>query len=381
MNRKIRLSLLLLVLSTTVFAQKMKVANAITFQEAGDLTNAYSAINEALNPDDPIAVKKTLNWPGAWEVKASILYDIHKAGIRNITYEPLLESYSAYKKAIELDTKGRMLADIKESLKKMLPDLSNMSNTAYKLGRFSVALDGYQKYLEIANMPLLKDEEPVKVDTTIYYNAGLAAFASKTWPEAIQFFNITSQKSSYGEDSYFYLYGVYQATGDTLKQYETLKRGFNKYPGSENINIELVKFCIATDRPQEAITYIDYAINRSPNNATFYTLKGRALEDAGNDNEAIEAYIKAIELDPSLFVPTYNLAVIYYNRGAYIINKAIKLPQDEDDEYSKQVAIGTQELVKGLPLFEKAKELKPTDQNVIESLKFIYDQIEKNKAN
>ncbi|MFA9392314.1 MAG: tetratricopeptide repeat protein [Prolixibacteraceae bacterium] len=377
MNRKISITWLFLVLATLSFAQKTKVANALTFQQEGDLKTAYETIQEALNPENPKAVKKTLYWAGTWEVKASILYDIHKAGIRNIVFEPLLESYKAYNRAIELDTKNRMLAGIKEDLHKMQPDLTDMAVKAFKLGRFDVALEAYQKYFEIADLPLLKDEEPMKIDTAIYYNAGLAAFSSKSWPNAIQFFSKTAHNNKYGEDSYFYLYGVYQAMSDTLKQYETLKEAFNKYPESENINIELVKFCIATERPDEAIDYIDFAIKRSPDNATFYTLKGRALEDAGNDNDAIEAYLKAIELDANLFVPTYNLAVIYYNRGVYFINKAIKLPQDKNDEYDQQVAIGTLELVKGLPLFEKAKEIQPNDEKVNESLKFIYSHMEK----
>lgn len=378
MNRKITTTLLLVALTTSLFAQKIKVANAITFQEAGDLKNAYTSIMEALNPNDPVAAKKTLNWARAWEVKGDILYDVHKMGIRNITYEPLLESYSAFKRAMELDPKNRLFADIKETLYQMQPNLAETAIKAYKLGRFDVALDGFKKYLEISNLPLLKDEIPIKVDTTIYYNAGLSAFSSKAWTEAIEFFSITAQKPHFGEDSYFYLYGVHQAQKDTLKQYETLKQGFVKYPDSENINIELVKFCIETKRPEEAVTYIDFAIKRSPENATFYSLKGRALEDAGNDSEAIDAYLKAIELDDNLFVPTYNLAVIYFNRGVNIINSAIKLPQDATDEFDQQVALGTQELVNGLPLFEKAKILNPSDENVKESLRIIYAQIEKN---
>ena len=378
---KFTFTLLFLTLSVTLFAQKIKVANAITFQESGDLKNAYTSIMEALNPNDPVAVKKTLNWARAWEVKGDILYDVHKMGIRNITYEPLLESYSAYKKAMEFDPKNRLFADIKETLYQMQPNLAETAIKAYKLGRFDVALDGFKKYLEISNLPLLKDEIPIKVDTTIYYNAGLVAFSSKAWTEAIDFFSITAQKPQFGEDSYFYLYGVHQALKDTLKQYETLKNGFAKYPESENINIELVKFCIETKRPNEAVTYIDAAINRSPENATFYSLRGRALEDAGNESEAIEAYLKAIELDNNLFVPTYNLAVIYFNRGVNIINSAIKLPQDANDEYDQQVVQGTLELVRGLPLFEKAKMLKPTDEKVRESLRIIYAQIEKNRTN
>lgn len=371
--------MLLLALGAGAFAQKMKVANAITLREEGQLQQAYAAIQEALNPNDPVAAKKTLNWPRAWEVKGDILYDVHKMGMRNITYEPLQEAYKAYRRAMELDTKNRLLADIKEKLHQMQPELGEAAVKAYKLGRFDVALNGFRSYLDIAGLPLLKDEAPQVVDTSLYYNAGLAAFAAKAWPEAMDFFSITAQKAQYGEDSFFYLYGIHQAQKDTLKQYETLKQGFERYPLSENINIELVKFCIETRRPQEAIHYIDLAIGRSPLNATFYSLKGRALEDAGNESEAIEAYQKAIELDDQLFVPTYNLAVIYFNRGVNVINSAIRLPQDEDAAYEREVARGTQELVNSLPLFERAQQLKPNDQNVKESLRIIAEQIEKNK--
>lgn len=381
MNLKISITLLMLAMASGAFAQKMKVANAITLHEEGDLQKAYTTIQETLNPNDPVAAKKTLNWPRAWEVKGAILYDVHKMGMRNVVYEPLQESYKAYRKAMELDSKNRLLPDIKEALKQMQPDLAETAVKAYKLGRFDVALNGFKSYLEIARLPLLKDEVAPLVDTTIYYNAGLAAFSAKAWPEALEYFSITSHKAQFGEDSFFYLYGIHQSQKDTLKQYETLKKGFERYPMSENINIELVKFCIETKRPQEAVNYIDVAIQRLPENATFYTLKGRALEDAGQETEAIEAYLKAIELDVDLFVPTYNLAVIYFNRGVNVINSAIRLPQDEDEAYELEVARGTLELVNSLPLFEKAQQLNPNDQNVKESLKIIHEHIEKNKNN
>ena len=377
MNKKVKTTLLLLIFSTALFAQKRKVAEAIMAREEGNLQSAYTAISEALNPDDPVAAAKTLNWPRAWEVKAEILYDIHKMGMRNIVYEPLLEAYKSYQKILELNPRKGMLYDTRANLRKMMPDLSEMAFKAFKLGRYNVALEGYQHYLDIASMPLIKHEDPVNVDTTVYYNAGLAAFSSKDWEDAIRYFSISKEKNKYSEDSYFYMYGAYKALEDTINQYNTLRQAFERYPNSENINIELVKFCIDTDRPKEAIEYIDVAIGNSPDNAAFYTLKGRALEDAGDDDSAIKAYEKAIALDSTLFVPTYNLAVIYYNRGVYFINKAIKLPQDEDDEYLKQVAIGTKELVKGLPLFEAANKIRPENEKVLESLSFIKEQMQK----
>lgn len=376
MNRKIQITFLLVILATTLFAQKRKVAEAIMFQEEGNLQSAYTSIKEATDPENPVAVEKTLSWPRAWEVKAGILYEIHKMGIRNIAYEPLLEAYASYQKILELDPKKGMLYDTHENLRKMMPDLGEMAFKAFKLGRFDVALQGYEDYLNIASIPLLKHEEPVKVDTTIYYNAGLAAFSSKNWENALTYFSKSKDMEKYGEDSYFYIYGAYKALEDTLNQYNTLKKAFENYPNSENINIELVKFCIDTDRPEEAVKYIDVAIENSPENASFYSLKGRALEDAGDDDSAITAYEKAISIDSTLFVPTYNLAVIYYNRGVYFINKAIKLPQDEDDEYLKQVATGTKELVKGLPLFEAANKIRPDNKKVQESLSFIKSKME-----
>lgn len=377
MNRKIIITFLLMVFTLSTFAQKRKVANAVTLQEAGDLKGAYAAIMEALNPDDPIAAEKTLNWARAWEVKGDILYDIHKMGIKNIAYEPLLESFRAYKRILELNPKKMMFVYTKDNFRKLMPELSNMAIQAYKLGRFSVALDGYNAYLEIAEMPMYKHEEPITIDTAVYYNAALAAFSDKNWDESIKYFNLAKNISKYGEDSYFYLYGVYKALNDTLNQYNNLKEAFTKYSDSENINIELVKFCIETNRPEEAVDYIDVAISKSPDNAAFYSLRGRALEDAGKDQEAIEAYLKAIQLDPDLFVPTYNLAVIYYNRGVSFINSAVQLPEDADEEYDKQIALGTEQFAKGLPLFEKAISINPDNEKVKESLQFIRNQIAK----
>ena len=71
---------------------------------------------------------------------------------------------------------------------------------------------------------------------------------------------------------------------------------------------------------------------------------GQALFDAGNDSEAIESYLKAIELDPSKSETFYNIGLIYKYQGEWFKSfeynaRAYELePDDEAARWNLAIA-------------------------------------------
>lgn len=63
---------------------------------------------------------------------------------------------------------------------------------------------------------------------------------------------------------------------------------------------------------------MDIAIQKQPDNVSFYTAKGSALEKIGREDDAIEKYKQSIVMDPSLYIP-------YYNKGVNLIDEANNL--------------------------------------------------------
>jgi len=56
------------------------------------------------------------------------------------------------------------------------------------------------------------------------------------------------------------------------------------------------------------------AINAHPKNQNFYTMRGTAYEDMGNDVEAEKDFRKTLELLPNDFVAAYRLGMVYFRK-------------------------------------------------------------------
>lgn len=64
----------------------------------------------------------------------------------------------------------------------------------------------------------------------------------------------------------------------------------------------------------DAVTDFTKAINAQPSNQNFYTMRGTAYEDMGNDIEAAKDFSKTLELHPEDFVAAYRLGMVYFRK-------------------------------------------------------------------
>ena len=99
--------------------------------------------------------------------------------------------------------------------------------------------------------------------------------------------------------------------------------------------------------------------------------------------EAEKAYRKAIEINPEYFEAYFNLAAIFYNKGAESQNAASNIPPKENKKYDAKIKEAKEFYKESLPFFEKAHEIKPKDRDAMLNLKEIYtktQQYEKSKA-
>ncbi len=65
---------------------------------------------------------------------------------------------------------------------------------------------------------------------------------------------------------------------------------------------------------RSAIQEFTKAINSHPENQNFYTMRGTAFEDAKNDIEAEKDFRKALELEPTSFIASYRLGMVYFRK-------------------------------------------------------------------
>lgn len=368
--RKLVLLLTVLLATTIVFAQKSKVTSAISYKDANDLTKAKALIEETIDSTNEKSAS-TITWPRTWEARGEIYEAIHKSG-KNLEDKPLFTAYDSYKKAVQLDEKGRFAKSLSVKFTLMQQTLTNFAITSFESNKFDVSLECFEKILEINELPIMRKGGDPFLDTAIVYNAGLTAFKAENWLKAIEYFELSAKNDYNAQSSYNFMYQAYQSNGDTLTAIARLKEGFEKFPTDEALMYELIKFYIRTGKAEDALQYIEKAIDDAPENASLWSAKGSMLEKIGKEEDAIKAYLKSAEIDPKELTPWYNLSVIYYNRGVKLYNESVDIPASEKKRYEETLAKAEEQLKEGLPFVEKAYELNPNEIAILESLRMFY---------
>jgi len=354
-----------------VFAQKGKVTSAISYKDAGKLDKAWETIKETLDPANPKA-EKTINWSGTWQARGEIIEAIiltKDENYKKLVENPVEEAYKSYMKAIELDEKGGSPA-LKIKLLTFSNTLINVAVEAYQANEYAKAADYFEKKLAIDKTPMFKAE--ASIDTAIMYNTGLANMNAKQYEKAIKYFQDCAKYGYNGGSSYAQIITAYQALGDTVKSVEIMKQAFEKYPEDQSINVQLINYFIMSGQPNEAISYLDKAIEKEKTNPSFYLAKGVALDKLGRQEDAIAVYKQAIEVKPDNADAYYNIGVIYFNRGVKQFDVANSVPTSDQGKYEAEKNKSDDQFKLAVPYLEKAVEYNPKDTYIFEQLKNLY---------
>jgi tetratricopeptide (TPR) repeat protein len=369
--KKLFFAAILLLAGTTVFAQKGKVASALSYKDAGKLDKALETIKETLDPANEKAAK-TINWTGAWQARGEIMEAIvlsKDENFKKLDPNPVEEAYKSYMKAIELDEKGGN-PGLKIKLLGFTNTLVNQAVEAYQANDYAKATDYFEKKLALDATPMFKAD--AAIDTAIMYNTGLAAMNAKQYQKAIKYFNDCAKYGYNGGSSYAQMISAYQQLGDTVKSVEVMKQALAKYPDDQSINVQLINYYIMSGQPNEAISYLDKAIEKEKDNSSFYLAKGVALDKLGRQDEAIEVYKQATVIKPDNADAYYNIGVIYFNRGVKQFDVANSVDTKDQVKYEAEKNKSDDEFRKAVPYLEKAVQYNPTDTYISEQLKNLY---------
>ena len=372
--KKLFFTALILMAGTVVFAQKGKVASALSYKESGKLDKAWETINETLDPANPKS-EKTITWTQTWQARGEIIEAIilsKDENYKKLVPNAIEEAYKSYMKAIELDEKG-VNPILKLKLVAFSNTLINAAVTAYQANDYVKATDYFEKKLLIDKTPLFKTD--ASIDTAIIYNTGLAAMNAKLYTKAIQYFTDCTKYGYNGGSSFAQIISAYQQLGtkeDTIKAVEIMKQAFQKYPNDQSINVQLINYYIMSGQPNEAINYLDKAIEKEKDNSSFYLAKGVALDRLGRQDEAIEVYKKATEIKPENADAYYNIGVIYFNRGVKQFDVANAVPTNDQVKYEVEKTKADDFFKQAVPFLEKAVQYNPKDTYILDQLKNLY---------
>lgn len=363
--KKVLLLAAVICISTGVFAQKGKVTSAMTLIEQGTLDKAKEALDQAMTHP------KSMNWFNTFFAKGKLCQAVFKSenpAFKAFYTDPLGEAYSAYEKAMELDTKGGIKKRIITGMvyNSLALDLYAQGGAQFDAKDFDGALKSFESQIKITE----SDNYVGVTDTGMYYNAGLAAANAKKHPEAIKYFEKCAEMSYLGVTPYFQISQSYLQMGDTLKAEALLTSLPGKFPGNKNITLQLIDLYIKAGKNEEALKNLAIAKAEDPENYSLYFAEGILYLNDNKYDEAITDLTKSIELKSDLYESQYGLGAAYINKGADMFVKANDIM--DVNKYNAAIEEAMAVFAKALPYMEKADELKPNDVDAMRGLQQLY---------
>jgi len=371
-NTIILLSLVLFILAGC--SPRAKVTSSLNLKDTGKLEEAVTTINEAIDPGNENA-EKTLNWPRTWEVRGEVYQAIFQSedeNVKKLSDDPLTEALESYKKALELDDKGKFDNSLKVKLTLLSNDLTNQAVEAFNEENYGAALKSFEQIMDIQSIDIIQADNPGAVDTVIIFNAGLAAYNAEDYDKAIKYYTEAAKYGYNGARTYSLIASAYQLNNDTTGALAALQEGFEKYPKDNTVLNSMIQIYLDLNKTDDAMKYLDMAIAEDPNNATYYFAQGTLYEKMSQSEKAITAYEKSIAADSEYFNAHYNLGALYYNEGVKQIEVANTIPTSENERYQNELAKADEWFKKALPYMEKCHQLNPKDSMTLESLKNLY---------
>lgn len=365
--RKISFIVMLLFCASSIYAQKGKVTQAISYFTSGKLKEAKEMIDVAIKHE------ACVNWDKAYFTKGQIyqaIYESENKDYKKLDPNALNVAWDAYQKVIELDVKQKYPKKLATQYQNLVFDFTNQAVGYYNKQDFANALKSFERVLEIQKSPYITEGNEPKVDTVIMFNAAVAAQKANQFTTAEKYFKETLKYNYEAAKTYPVLAAVLKEQGKEEEAIEYLKKGYEANPGNVDILVELINHYLFGGKPEEAERYLDAAIQQAPNNSSFYRAKGTLYEKMEKMDQAAEMYSKALEINPKDYVAQFSLGNIKLTTVNELQKKVSAI--QNLDEYNKGVEklmVAYQEV---LPYFEKAYELKPEERNTWGILKELY---------
>jgi tetratricopeptide (TPR) repeat protein len=375
MMKKTVLTLVSILALSTAIAQKGNVTSAITFLDQGNAFKAKKAINEAINNE------KTSEWPRTYIVAAKVFTELARKGKDD---KGIIKAYEYYQKAIDLDKKGdakgkkigKYKKEISQALLLFRNQLTNTGVEAFNNEDYKTAFKAFEGQLKLNKNEYMIDILGEVYDTTIVYNAAIAAYSSKQYDAAEKYFDDLVDVKYGNGDIILFLHQVHSATGDSAKMGPNLKKGFEVYNGYERILTQLINYYLETKQNDMAYDYLSKAIKNDETNPSYYYARGVLNDNSKQFEGALADYKKCLEIDPEFFNALYNLGVMYFNKGVEQMQEANNERDFKKFEQKKKIAEAT--FKESLPYFEKCLTINDKEPAVLENLKTLYYRFEMN---
>ena len=380
--KKFMMMALMAAAATTTFAQDALVKEAKKQLAKSDFDAAAKTLAPALKSNE------TLDKAAAWNLQSEIMYgkyttisttqmenQVKKVDEATDTlgmYQAALAAWEAAQKCDEFDQQPDAKGKVK--LKFRSPAQTKYKNFGVTLvqgGQFfyqkkdnANALDCWKQYLNMKNTSIfanVKDfPKDAFYDDIVYYVAFLS-YQEKNYDDAVKYAkmiaSIPEKADEANEIMLFAKKETLRTKADSLEYVGMVKDLHKAAPDNERYFNLLVDFYNHANDPAAKAAWIEEEITIAPQNKMPWAIKGESFMNAEKWDDAVEAFKKAVEIDPTWTPCLFNI-------GICLNSKAIALNDELMDKKTMGLSNENAEKVKTVlrdaqVYLEKTRELDP----------------------
>lgn len=261
----------------------------------------------------------------------------------------MIDGYEYMIKALPLDTvineKGKVKAkESKKILKAIAENYSHYNNAGIFLWEAQDYAGAYKAWDIYVNLP----EDPrmsvtgLKADadsivSQIIFNQALAAWQINDLEKALVVFEKAYNKGYQKKNLFDYAIAVATQAKKNDVASEYAKKAYPMYGNEDPVYLQvIVNDYLEKKDFANAKDFLNGLLATNPNSAQYNDLMGVLLENEGNQEAALEAYKKAVELDANLAIARFHLGNLMYNKAYTIDNDASSKSQAEYEKIRKE---------------------------------------------
>ena len=148
---------------------------------------------------------------------------------------------------------------------------------------------------------------------------------AKQYDKSIVYYNKAIEKGYENIAIYGAIMNSQKLSNDTAAAITTIQTIIDKYP-SDTTTVEyikeLVNLYLGLKQYDEALAYLNKALEKEPNNENFVLNIAILHETSGDTEKAIEYYNKTLSLDPKNLGANANLGLLYVSQAREILLEA-----------------------------------------------------------
>ena len=345
-------------------AQK-EVVSAYNANKEGDYATAASYIEQAIENPKANVKNKT------WRYRGEIYLNISKDSTLFAAFpDALTIAKDSYMKAKELDTKGSYAQECQIGLGQVQMAASNAGITQYNTGDFGRAGGFFDLSAEIASAFEATDTMALYNSALCYEKAGNVELAVARYQECA---DIQYQVPNV----FLFISNLYRTSGQEDLALQTLADARKAYPREQSLIIEELNIYLTNEEFDKAKENLALAAEQDPTNEILWFSLGSVLDNLGNADEAIKAYLKALEVKADYFDANYNLGALYFNQAVQGINEANdmwkpRMTKTESDAQKKLEDDAKALFATAKPYLEAAHAVDADDVETMRSLRDVY---------